>query len=316
MTNHTNKFLYSFNYDTNENDLIELESIYIFRTEIINKRLFTDVNIAPAHSVFIKNRLEIISFSCDYDSLIQEIKNAGICAEEFKVEYVIFDGDATKYASRLEKLRDVGYSIEGLHNYKNPSIIYGLCYLEGTWYFGELVKNNLEWHKHKQKPHSFSNSISVNIAKVLVNVAANSNTKSFLLDACCGVGTIMLEACFANKKIDGCDINRKTVNNARENLKHFNYSAEIYHSDVKDLKGKYDTAIIDLPYNLFTSASDSEIDQIISSTSNLTNRMVIVSTSDIEEVIHNTGFKVTNYCNVSKRGKTTFSRKIWVCERV
>jgi len=70
-----------------------------------------------------------------------------------------------------------------------------------------------------------------------------------------------------------------------------------------------------LPYNLFTSATDSDIEHIITATATLTDRLVIVSISDITDLINNIGFRIADYCSVSKRGKTNFARKIWVCEK-
>ena len=310
-----NKYIYSFNYENTERDLCMLESVSIFGKEVRSKLLFSDREIEPSTSAFIKSRLAVISFSTDYAELITQIKKESIRIEGFKVEYLVFEGDETEYAARLEKLRDIGYSIEGKHDYYNPTKRFGLCYFEGTWYFGELVKNNFDWHKHKQKPHSFSNSISVNIAKSLVNIAVMANKESTLLDACCGVGTILLEACFAGFHIEGCDINQKTAQNAQDNLAHFHYTAKVYHSDIKDISQQYDAAIIDLPYNLFTSATDDDIRHIIESTAKISDRLVIVSIDDIADLISDIGFGISNYCSVSKRGKTSFSRKIWVCER-
>ena len=311
----TNKYLYCFNYDHFESELCKLESRYIFNKEEKNKLLFSDIKAEPSSSAFIKNRLDIILFSEDYSALINEIKKESICIEGFKVEYLVFEGDTTEYAERLKKLKDIGYSIEGIPDYYSPTITYALCYYEDIWYFGILIKNNFAWHKHKQKPNSYSNSISISIAKALVNIAAKANKKKKLLDACCGVGTIMLEACFAGNNIEGCDINGKICKGARENLSHFNYTANIYHSDIKDISLRYEAAIIDLPYNLYSSATDNDLLHIIESAAEITDRLVIVSTSDITNLIGNTGFRISDYCSVSKRGKTNFARKIWVCEK-
>ena len=312
---HQNKYIYSFSYDLNENELCKLESRYIFNKEEKNKLLFSDIKVEPSSSAFIKSRLDIISFSEDYSALINEIKKESICIEGFKVEYIVLDGDTTEYTERLKKLKDIGYSIEGIPDYYNPTITYALCYYEGIWYFGNLIKDNFDWHKHKQKPCSYSNSISMHVAKALVNIAAKTNKESKLLDACCGVGTIMLEACFAGNNIEGCDINEKIYNHAQENLSHFNYTANVYHSDIKDISTKYETAIIDLPYNLFSYANDDSILHIIESTAKITDRLVIVSTSDITNLISNTGFKISDYCSIKKMGKAKFTRKIWVCEK-
>ncbi|MRT92252.1 TRM11 family methyltransferase [Ancylomarina sp. 16SWW S1-10-2] len=311
----TYKYIYSYNYDITEGELCKLETKYIFNREAKDKLLFSNQKVEPSHSAFIRNRLDIISLSADYSTLINEIKQKGICSKGFKVEYLVFEGDTTEYTDRLQKLRDIGFSIEGNPDYYNPTTTYALCKYGGIWYFSISIRNNNIWHKHKEKPCSFSNSLGINIAKALVNIATKANKEKTLLDACCGVGTIMLEACFAGHKIEGCDINEKTCNNARENLAYFNYTANIYHSDIKDISKRYEAAIIDLPYNLFTSATDNEISHIIESTAKITDRLVIVSISDITSLINNTGFKISDYCNVSKSGKRKFARKVWVCER-
>ena len=126
----------------------------------------------------------------------------------------------------------------------------------------------------------------------------------------------MLEACFAGYNIEGCEINWKICHKARANLLHFGYTATVYRSDIKDITSKYDAAIIDLPYNLLSAATDDDIMHIIVSTAAITDRLVIVSTIDITDLIDKIEFVITDYCEVGKRGKGRFSRKVWVCERI
>jgi tRNA (guanine10-N2)-dimethyltransferase len=312
-SNHS--YLYSFNFDHHHNELCKLESRQLFNQEEKDKFLFSNIKIDPSISSFIKNRFEIILSSEDYSELIKKIKQEDIHTEEFKVEYLMLDGDATGYRDRLEKLRDIGYSIEGESNYHAPAKIYSICNYKNVWYFGVLIKQNKDWYKHKKKPCSFSNSISMDIAKTLVSIASEGDKTNQLLDACCGVGTVMLEACFAGFNIEGCDINWKATKHTRLNLAHYNYTANVYCSDVKDLNKKYDAAIIDLPYNLYSYSNDLIISNIIESTAKLTDRIVIVSISDITNLISKTGFNISDCCNVGKSGKGKFARKIWVCEK-
>ena len=312
---HKNKYLYVFRYDKSENALCKLESKYIFDKEEKNKFLFSNKKIDPSSSAFIKRRLDIISSSKSYTTLLNLIKSERICTVGFKVEYLVLNGDKTEYALRLNKLKDVGYSIDAIPDYYNPTTTYAICYHGDTWYFGTLNRNNFAWEKHKQKPKTFSNSLNISIAKALVNIAANSNKETEILDACCGVGTIMLEACYEGYNIEGCDINWKICRNARENLSHFNYSSKVYCTDINDLSKRYDVAILDLPYNLYSAASDDQILHIIKSVAAIADRLVIVSISDIKEIIKNIGFKILDYCNTSKGGKSNFTRNIWVCAK-
>lgn len=249
-----------------------------------------------------------------YTALLAHIQSQNIEVEGFKIEYLVLEGDDTTYKQRLNKLRDIGLLINGEPEYLAPKIIYSICFFENIWYFGVLIKHNADWQKHNEKPFKFSNSISTIIAKTLVNIAAKGNTQHRLLDACCGVGTIMLEACIAGISIEGCDINWKAFNHTRENLKHYNYTGKVFHSDIKDLKTHYDAAIMDLPYNLTSYSDDTITENIISSAATLTERLVIVSITDIEEIIKKTGLKILDHCNVEKQGKSAFTRSIWVCE--
>lgn len=309
-----NNYIYFFRYDETESMLCKLESNYLFNTEEQHKQLFSNLKIEPSRSAFIKKRLDVISSSSDYTDLIDQIKKENIKTDGFKVEYLLLEGDTLGYRERLSKLKDVGYSIDTFPDYHNPTITYGLCTYEGQWYFGVIIKNDFSWQKHKQKPHSYSNSIKQNIAKSLVNIAVGSKQDVALLDACCGVGTIMLEACYGGYNIEGCDISWKTCKNARANLIHFNYNATVHCSDLKDITKQYDVAIIDLPYNIYTKATDQDIQHIIKSAADITDHLVIVSSGEIVDAISQAKLKVVNSCNVSKPGKSNFTRKIWVCE--
>nr|WP_321450083.1 methyltransferase domain-containing protein [uncultured Carboxylicivirga sp.] len=311
-----NQYIYIFSYDTTESELCKLESRYLFQAEDIDKVLNSDVKIDPWHSAFIKKRIDIDLTADSFELLLNKIKDRNICMEGFKIEYLVMEGDSTTYADRLEKLKDIGYSIEGTPEYYKPSTTYSLCYYKGMWCFGLLIKNQFAWYKHKKKPFSYSNSINIHIAKALVNIAAQSNKDVKLLDACCGVGTIMLEACFAGYSIDGNDINWKVCRQARQNLAHFNYDATVFRSDIKDLNLKYDTAIIDLPYNLFSHADEESSLHIITSAAAIANRLVIVSIVDLTDLLTTAGLVVVDKCDIKKSGKAKFTRNVWVCDKM
>lgn len=311
----SSKYIYTYRYDFTESELSKLESKCLFNKREENKQLFSDVKVDPSISAFIKSRLDVVSYSKNYAVLIDQIKKENIRTDGFKVEYLLLEGDTTRNKERLQKLKDVGYCIDTYPDYYNPSVIYGICFHDQTWYFGILIKNNFDWQKHKQKPYSYSNSIKMNIAKALVNIATASDQEKTLLDGCCGVGTIMLEACFAGHRIEGCDISWKTCKNARENLSHFNYTAQVYCSNIKDIRNQYDAVILDLPYNLYTAVTNDEILQIIDSSAIISNRIVIVSIADISDLINTSGLHLSDHCIVSKRGKANFTRRVWVCDK-
>ena len=308
-------YIYTFNYDYHHGELCKLESRQIFDNEEKNKLLFSNIKVDPSISPFIKNRFEIISSSEDYSELLVNIKKENIHDEGFKAEYLVLHGDATTYSERLKKLKDIGLIIEGFPNFETPTTTYSICNYQNIWHFGVLIKHNAGWLKHKKKPCSFSNSIGMNIGKTLASIASKGNKTIQLLDACCGVGTVMLEACFSGLNIEGCDIKLRRCKHTRQNLAHYNYTANVYCSDVKDLDKKYDAAIVDLPYNLYSYSNDTILTNIIESTAKLTTRIVIVSISDVETLIKKSELKISDFCTIEKRGRSQFTRNIWICEK-
>jgi tRNA (guanine10-N2)-dimethyltransferase len=308
-------YLYSFNYDYHHSALCKLESRQLFDIEESGKVLFSDIAIDPSVSAFIKNRLEIISSAANYADLLEELMRKDIHMEGFNVDYLILEGDTAAHPERRKIQKDIGYCIEGDPDFNHPTITYGIGTYQSIWYFGVLLTQSVDWHKHKQKPRSFSNSLGINIAKTLVNIATKGIKTKTLLDACCGVGTVLLEARFSDYNIEGCDINPNSCDFTRENLVHYNYVANVYCSDIKDLNKNYDAAIIDLPYNHYSYSDDTVALNIISSTAKLTERLVIVSMSDLKPMLEKCGLTITDFCMVEKRGKSKFTRNIWVCEK-
>lgn len=309
-----NGFIYAFSYNINESELCKLESRHVFQKEEQDKVLFSERKLEPSHSAFIKKRLEVLFFSASYAALLQMISTEAIAEEDFKLEYLTLEGDNTAYEQRLVKLKEIGLLINGVPDVHQPKRRYALCYYEGHWCFGLLEKNSYAWREHKNKPRSFSNAININIAKALVNIASKADREKRLIDTCCGIGTVLLEACFAGQPIVGCDINWRVCVQSRENLAFFNYEASVTRCDVKDMKGKYDAAIIDLPYNLFSCADENTHFHIINSAKQLCQRMVIVSTSDITALLEKAGLGLIDTCRIKKRGKKSFERIVWVCE--
>lgn len=308
-------FLYSYKYEPHHTELCKLESRQLFGQEERGRVIISNIEIDPSISPFIKHRLKIMTSSENYADLLQKIKAEKIYIDGFNAEYLSLEGDTIGFATRREKQKDIGYSIVGEPDFKHPIVVYSICNYEDMWYFGVLEKHDIDWHKHKQKPCSFSNSIEMYIGKALVSIASKGMKSNTLLDACCGAGTVLLEGCVTGFNIEGCEINPKTYEHTVQNLERYGYQAHVYCSDVKELNKTYDAAIIDLPYNLYSCSSDEIMSNIITATTKLTNRIVMVSISDIKEVIKESGLKIIDFCTVDKRGKASFIRNIWVCEK-
>ncbi|MPN18651.1 hypothetical protein SDC9_166013 [bioreactor metagenome] len=210
--------------------------------------------------------------------------------------------------------KEVGLRIYGYPSFKSPKITLGITFYQNYWYFGYLTQNNYEWRNHKQKPYSFSSALGLNMAKVLVNVAGRGDTSKRLIDACCGMGTVILEGISAGYHICGWEINPKVAECARLNLAHYQYNAEIVTGDMQKIKEHYDVVIIDLPYNNFSHFDEEKQWDIVRHAKQIANRMIIVTSTDIREKLYAEQLKIIDDCRAEKTIKGDFTGYIWVCE--
>ena len=111
--------------------------------------------------------------------------------------------------------------------------------------------------------------------------------------------------------VKGYEINKNIAENAQKNLEFFGYKNVITSGDMHNIEEKYDVAIIDLPYGVFTSTTLEEQTALMKTARRITNKLVIVTFEDMDKYIIEAGFNIINKSYVSK-GK--FKRYINICE--
>jgi tRNA (guanine10-N2)-dimethyltransferase len=329
------QYIYNINYPFYEKELCAFELRALFGIEIDEKVFFTEIKVKPSISPFIKNRLEIIYEGTTFDEILKQITTDSLTATDFMVKYLQLeklkksdkpnkinevdkidavdkpDSDSKK---RRELCKKVGLCIDGHPSYKTPSKIFGITVYQGNWYFGILTKSDNIWKMHNDKPYTYSSSIGINTAKVLVNIAGKGDTTKKLVDPCCGVGTVLLEGESAGYQIKGWEINSKIADDARDNLKHFNYHTRVTNGDIKDIEESFDAAIIDLPYGNFSKTNQEEMLVIIRNAKRIAQKVVIVSSEDITEDLVSEALSIIDFCKIGKNRISNFTRYIWVCE--
>lgn len=308
-------FLYNVSYIEHEEELCNLEIRSLFRKEPVQRVFISDRRVNPAISPFIRNRLEITYRAETFQELLSIIEKEEISLDGFKVRYLSLSKEDSFYEKRKQLCTEVGLRIEGLPLYKNAKVTLGLCYHSGYWYLGYLLKNSNEWRKHNKKPHAYSSSIAINIAKVLVNVAGEGDFTTKIIDPCCGVGTVLLEGNYAGYDICGCEIKEKVCEKAIKNLQHFSYDAKVRCGDIRDIEDYYDSAIVDMPYNIFSKTSEENEISIIKNAKRIAKKIILVTSKDMRELIEGLDLKVLDGCKIGKgTSGRDFYRYIWVCE--
>ncbi|MHC1723577.1 MAG: TRM11 family methyltransferase [Aminipila sp.] len=308
------QYMYNVNYNVQDHNLCAFEFKALFHDEFEDKVFFTNKEVDPSISPFLKNRIKIIYKKKSFNEILEVIMADDFRANDFMVKYVaMYNRDPNiDQGKRLSK--EVGTRIYGYPSFKSPQIMLGITFYQGYWYFGYLKQNNYEWRAHKQKPYSFSSALGIDMAKVLINVASKGDNSKHLIDACCGVGTVVLEGIFAGYDIRGWEINPKIAELARLNLAHYQYNAEIVTGDMKNIKEQYDAVIVDLPYNNFSHFDEEKQWDIVRHAKQIANRIIIVTSKDIREKLCADQLKIIDYCRAEKTIKGDFARYIWICE--
>ena len=238
-------FLYFINYQDNERELCKMEMRCLFNREINEKYFFSDIDINASKSPFIKSKIKIIYSDESLDRMVRKIKEDNLSYDDFKVSYVKSEQGDVQYEDRLEATRKIGFVVNGYPDMHKPRNPLAVTKINGLWIFGEYERNDFKWQKHNDKPYSYSNALGLRMARALVNIAMKDNEEGTLIDPCCGVGTVVIEALDLGIKVKGCEISKQIAYNARENVEFLGYLRDtIVCYDMHKIKDKYDSAII------------------------------------------------------------------------
>lgn len=287
---------------------MEMDSF--FNMKPLKKQFFANKYINPSRSPFIKEVIKIKYVENSIEEILLNIKSDNLAYENFKVCFMKSEDNTVGYKERINSIKEIGYIIKGEADIHNPEIIFGLCKVGDKWIFGEYYRNDFKWHIHDKKPYSYSNSLSLRVARALVNISVGNNINQKFIDPCCGIGTVIIEALSMGINAHGWEINDNIAENAQKNLEFFGYDNVIVNGDMTTIKDKFDVAIIDMPYGLFTPITKEEQVAIINSARRITNKLIIVTFEDMSEVIKKSGFNIIDTGHVAK-GK--FKRYISVC---
>lgn len=302
---------YTINYSRFYADLCKLEMKCLFNHTSEEKYFFSDTLIKPSRSAFIKERITVIYEGETLDSLIKQVTKNGFSADDFKVVYQQMEGEHEHYQERLRSGRDLGTAINGEADMRNPRVIFGVTRVNGKWIFGEYEKNDFSWHHHDNKPNTYSSSLDFRVARALVNIGVGPDITQTVIDPCCGVGTVAIEALSMGIDIKGYEINRPVAFNARENLSYFSYPDVITERDMHTSEEHFDVAIIDIPYGLYTPVTASEQLEIIRTARRISGRLILVTFENMDQMIREAGFELVEKVRVAK-GRMV--RYVNVCE--
>lgn len=304
------KYLYIYNYSPHEQALCEMEFRQIFHQPMKTKYFLTQQYFDYQRSVYIKGRLDIHYASTDFDKIVHYIEERQMCYYEFKVIYLKNEITHVPYQESLEKCKCTALPIAGSVNMQKPKTVFAITKINDTWYFG-IYQDQKVWSLRYDKPYSYSHSLNTRDARTLVNIAVGNDLKKKVVDPCCGIGTVVLEALSMGIDIEGYDINRDVSYQARLNLEHFKYNPLLVQKrDMRTLKKIFDVAIMDIPYGVYSPFTYEEQLSLLEGVVPLAPRLVLVSHVSMDQELIALGYQVIDQATIIKGN---FQRYITLC---
>lgn len=306
------KYFYFINCSDMEKELCEMEMKSIFNKVPKEKYLFSQKNFNPSRSPFIKLKINIIYIKDTLKEIVDNIKEDKLCYDDFKVNYIKSEDGDISYKERLNAVKEIGFVVTGFPDIHNPKVELAITKVKDKWIFGELIKNDFKWQRHNDKPHSYSNAIPLRMARALVNIAIGDNENLKLIDPCCGVGTVVIEALDLGIDVKGYEISKAIACNARNNIEFLGYNRDIITSgDMHTINEAFDVAIVDIPYGLYSPITLKEQVDIINTSRRIARKLVIITFEDMDNLIIAAGFKILDKCYMTKG---SMKRQITICE--
>jgi tRNA G10 N-methylase Trm11 len=310
----TTAFIYTFACREDELSLCQLETRAFFETKAIDNLLKSTRAIDPSRSPFIKERVEVMYEGDSLPHIYEQVEQLQFPDSTFKVIFVkLNDLDPSakiEFEERRAIEREIGLHIEGESDVYHPDHVFGIITMEGRWYFGPYLKNTAVWLHHMKKPRNYSIALSTRVARASANIAVPYPEGVKAIDPCCGIGTVLVEALSMGIDIVGRDINPFITRGARENIAHFGYEAEVTLGAIANVSEHYDVAIVDMPYNLFSTTTPEEQLSILEHARRIANKVVVITIEPIDEMIASAGLQIADRGVAKKR---QFTRHIIVC---
>ncbi|MFB5763338.1 TRM11 family SAM-dependent methyltransferase [Paenibacillus medicaginis] len=311
------RHIYVYACHETERELCELEMLRLFDTRPVTSALVAACRlINPDVSPFIRLRLDVLGAAADLDELAafasELIVDEGTT---FKVTFIKEGDGAEDYTRQREIEREIGWRIRGRAIMKEPDQVFGIIRLQGRWLLGRCVYSDRSWLQRRHKPQNYSTGLPVLAAKVLVNLAAPYPEGRKLIDPCCGMGNVVIEGLMNGIHIYGNDMNPLAVQGARVNLRHYGLPEELVTlGDMNLLEGRYDAAILDMPYNLCSVLSQPERDRMLTSLRRFAVAAVIVSIEPIRDALLAAGWQIEAECRLYKGERGGMVREIYICK--
>ncbi|WJY28948.1 TRM11 family SAM-dependent methyltransferase [Sporosarcina trichiuri] len=311
----TDRFLYTYVRQTDDHDLCRLEMRALFGQDTTANYLFSGRCIDPERSPFMKERLDVLAAADSIEEIIRFAATLPDDGTTFQIRCLntmaLGETEKIPHPERRRIERSIGLKMAAAADLFSPDLLYGVVRIGDTFLFGSLTENTAGWRNHIKKPEMYSTALSTHVARAVANIAVPHPEGVRAIDPCCGIGNVLVEARSMDIDMTGRDINPLAVLGSRKNLEHFGLTGTVDVGPIEEAAGHYDAAVIDMPYNLYTHATREQQASILKAARPLTDKLVLVTIENMDDLLADAGFTITDRCIARK---AHFEREVVVCE--
>ena len=260
-----------------------------------------EADVSPA--AYIKTCMKVITRVSDLPELYAQLEEIGLSSEEFRVSVVKFPRRLPLVSQQV--MHQVGARIAGYPNLSDPKTTFLVVATQEEVWLGEVLsESDGSWNEHSQKAHLYSSSLPTRLARAMVNLVAAPGDR--IIDPCCGSGTILIEALSIGVEALGCDINDKLVAASVGNLKYFGFSGMVLLADARNVAGKFDAVVTDLPYGRNCPSDEQLCHDILENLQYLAPKAAVVAGEEMSELLLQMGYNIEQIIAVPKSSLTRY----------
>lgn len=248
-------------------------------------------------SAYVAECFRVLAEAPSLEELLPFAAKLSLRRERFRVRVRTTGGVAASGSQQIE--RAVADIIEGSPDLSRPATVMTVMGQPDGWLLGERVsRSNNGWRGHEQRPYQYSSAIPPRVARALVNLVAVPGDR--IIDPCCGVGTVLVEASSMGIEPFGWDTNRTVAKHAALNVCHHHQGAWIVVGDGRDARGRWRGAVLDLPYGRQNVRVESICTGLVRRATEVADLIAIVSLDDLTDLLDSLGCELLGVAELTK----------------
>ena len=286
--------LYLLSYDDSptrgERALAVAEGAALARAQWLDDHLLHASREADVtHAAYVSAAIRLLASAHTQSELIEKVCMARIQTDRFWIESKKIPGSLPVPCNDMR--RELGAHVEGKADSRNATDKFMLVATRSCLWFGRRVSSSENrWRRFRRKPYSYVRALPARIARAMVHLVAKPGDR--IVDPCCGSGAILIEAADIGLDVQGFDIAPRMVEIANANLSHFGFRPLARPRDVRDLSGRWNAVITDLPYGHIGNYADANADELIPPLTKLAPRGAVVLSEDRSSAFEAQGVRV------------------------